>query len=66
MRHAGVPQKGKMGPREMNSEMVVVVVGPSLIYLFSKTAAGPPDPQSPKAPPATKNKSKKPKSSIIP
>ena len=31
MRHPGVPQKRKMGPREMNSKMVVVVVGPSLI-----------------------------------
>ena len=30
MRHPGVPQKLKMGPREMNSKMVVVVVGPSL------------------------------------
>ena len=27
---SGVPQKRKMGPREMNSKVVVVVFGPSL------------------------------------
>ena len=31
MHHPGVPQKRKMGSREMNSKMVVVVVGPALI-----------------------------------
>ena len=30
VRHPGVLRKWKMGPREMNSKMVVVVVGPSL------------------------------------
>ena len=33
MRHPGVPPKCKMGPREMNSKMVVVVDGPSLSYI---------------------------------
>ena len=33
MRHPGVPQKRKMGPREMNSKMVVVVVGASPIVV---------------------------------
>ena len=31
VRHPGVSQKRKMGPREMNSKMVVVMVGPSLM-----------------------------------
>ena len=38
VRHPGVPRKWKMGPREMNSKMVVVVVGPSLklsIWVYS-------------------------------
>ena len=30
MRQSGAPQNRKMGRREMNSKMVVVVVGPSL------------------------------------
>ena len=33
---SGCTPKCKMGPREMNSKMVVVVVGPSLIYLCAK------------------------------
>ena len=32
MRHPGVPPKKKMGSREMNSKMVVVMVGPSFRF----------------------------------
>ena len=44
MRHPGVPQKLKMGPREMNSKMVVVVVGPALSYDISPDEGGAPEP----------------------
>ena len=36
MRHPGGTPKMKMGPREMNSKMVVVVVGPSLMLCCKK------------------------------
>ena len=36
-RHPGVPQKRKMGPLEMNSKMVVVVVGSSLMNIVWKS-----------------------------